>query len=156
MIITLGKYIIIIDDNVINFIFNTRQSNVENEVGGIILGNITSDNRIIVRMLRKATDPTKSSKYYCVRDKVIAQKIIDKEFKESKGRIIYLGEWHTHPESIPKPSSQDRIMIKEQFIYNYISTDFLLLIIIGQKKDYIGCYYKKKLLSNTFNSTTSK
>ena len=35
------------------------------------------------------------------------QEVIDRSWAESGGTITYLGEWHTHPEPVPDPSSLD-------------------------------------------------
>ncbi|MYF38900.1 MAG: hypothetical protein F4219_09120 [Gammaproteobacteria bacterium] len=36
------------------------------------------------------------------------QKAVCKMFYSTDGRAIYLGTWHTHPESIPEPSNIDK------------------------------------------------
>lgn len=36
------------------------------------------------------------------------QEFVDKMFKRSNGSTIYLGTWHTHPESRPAPSNVDK------------------------------------------------
>jgi len=36
------------------------------------------------------------------------QRALDKFFKKSDGKNIYIGTWHTHPQRVPTPSSIDR------------------------------------------------
>jgi len=127
-------------------IFNYfRQDTLEkNEAGGILLGQINKDSILITR----ASIPNKKDKadrYDFIRDKTMAQHIIDYEFANSNGKTLYLGEWHTHPANIASPSGVDKKMINDQFAKNKIHTDFLLLIILGLKKDYIASYNGKKL-----------
>ncbi|HEY5125283.1 MAG TPA: Mov34/MPN/PAD-1 family protein, partial [Ignavibacteria bacterium] len=122
-----------------------RQDTIDkNEAGGILLGQINRDCILITR----ASVPNKkekSDRYNFVRNKTKAQIIIDYEFVNSGSKTIYLGEWHTHPFNIANPSRVDIEMIKEQFKNNIIQTDFLMLVILGIKKDYIGIYNGKKL-----------
>lgn len=151
MIVNIDKYSILIDDEVIEQISTLRQGYSDNEIGGVILGNATNDNRIMVRSLKIATDPMASTKYSCIRDKNIAQVQIDKAFKESEGKVIYLGEWHTHPEHTSKPSKQDMRMIKEQYKHNEFDLGFLLLLIIGTKQNYISIYSNRSNQSKTFS-----
>lgn len=79
----------------------------------------------------------KASRTNFERSKLSAQIILEYEFHNSNGQLTYLGEWHTHPESFPTPSSTDLNMLKDQFKNNKISTDFLILIIKGTKGLYV-------------------
>jgi len=126
------------------FKFFRQDSTDKNEAGGILLGQLNKDSILITR----ASIPNRkdnAGKYSFVRDKTMAQLIIDYEFANSGGRTLYLGEWHTHPENVASPSSVDKLMIHEQFEKNKIHTTFLLLVILGLKKDYISIYEGKKL-----------
>lgn len=147
MIFELDKYTILIDDNAMKEVLIHQNGDHKKECGGIILGSTTNDNRIIIRSIPKATKDSKSSKYSCIRDKNIAQEIMNKTFEESNGKIIYVGEWHTHPVNSPTFSSQDRKMIEEQFKSNKICTDSLLMLIIGKKELELSLYTNNKLIS---------
>src|SRR5690606_19284181 len=56
----------------------------------------------------------------------------------SNGQMVYLGEWHTHPEPFPSPSRTDLKMIEGQFKINQLRTDFLILLIKGTR----GLYFR--------------
>lgn len=109
----------------------------DTEKGGIILGRLIDD-RIHIQKLSVPSELDKSSRFNFERHRLSAQFIIDYEFVNSHGQLIYLGEWHTHPEASPTPSPQDIKMINEQFRNNKIYTNFLLLAIQGLEKLYIG------------------
>lgn len=147
---------IIIEQNVVD-LFNTfRQTGRKPESGGILLGKVY-ENEIRVK---KASIPTvfdSSKRYNFIRHKKSAQLFTNYEFKNSGGTIIYIGEWHTHPETIPTPSSTDIKMISTQFRKNKINETFLLMIIVGLKDVYLGIYDGKDLTAlKKCGNTTSK
>src|SRR5690606_9241056 len=76
------------------------------ESGGIIMGKIIDD-QINILKLSIPTSLDSSSRKKFERSKVGAQIIIDYEFFNSNGQLVYLGEWHTHPEPYPSPSITD-------------------------------------------------
>lgn len=115
----------------------TQYKKNQKESGGVILGKIINDQVHILRLsIPNSLD--KSSRTNFERNKVAAQIIIDYEFINSNGQMIYLGEWHTHPENYPTPSPQDRKMLKEQFINNQLNVPYLLLIIKGIFGTHVG------------------
>ena len=59
--------------------------------------------------------------------------------------MIYLGEWHTHNELNPTPSPRDKNMIKNMLKDSKMEIDFLILIIVGEKNNYIGVQSKSSL-----------
>jgi integrative and conjugative element protein (TIGR02256 family) len=44
---------------------------------------------------------------------------------------VYLGEWHTHPEADPTPSSIDRADWKLRLARDRIDADFVFFLIVG-------------------------
>ena len=77
----------------------------------------------------------------------VAQRLINDVFKKTDGVVTYIGEWHTHPVDKPTFSYQDKETIKEQFSSNTITTDFLLMLIIGKKYMELSIYTHNKLTS---------
>lgn len=107
------------------------------EAGGVILGKII-DGQINITRLSVPTPLDRCSRMNFERHKTSAQIILDYEFYNSNGQTVYLGEWHTHPESFPSPSVTDLKMIESQFKNNELKTDFLILLIRGTK----GIYFR--------------
>lgn len=141
-----GIYTIDISESVLSLMSNYKQvkKNMP-EAGGILLARIKDNNVYIIRN----TIPNKfdkASRYNFERDKESAQIIIDHEFFNSNKKTIYIGEWHTHPESVPTPSNQDIKMLKEQYHKNKINEKFLILLIQGIEELYIGLYDGKNIL----------
>lgn len=115
----------------------TQHDSKAKEAGGILLGQVSARGVFVL----KVTTPCgadKASRVGFLRNKQKAQYIIDYEFENSGGKMIYLGEWHTHPEPLPSPSSVDLSMISDQYLKNKINEDFVLLIIRGTKGTYIA------------------
>ena len=122
----------------------TQHKKFQLEAGGIILGKLIGDGIEVMR-LSVPTTLDKSSRYRFVRHKTSAQIIVDYEFYNSDGEMVYLGEWHTHPEIHPNPSCIDRSMIKRQYRSKDRRTDVLLLVIQGIESRYVGLIENGKL-----------
>lgn len=104
------------------------------EAGGILLGRMIVDTEDIVIDL--VTEPQKNDirKRRFFRRNNEHQQIIDREWHKSKGTCNYLGEWHTHPEKVPIPSSVDlENWIKQLHVANYEGSG-LFFIIVGIKE----------------------
>jgi integrative and conjugative element protein (TIGR02256 family) len=145
-IFLLKKFKILITDNVLEIFNKHKQLNqYDNESGGIVLGQISGET-IYINRVSPPNKLDKASRYGFVRNKNAAQIVVNYEFLNSDRQIIYLGEWHTHPEITPKPSSQDKKMIKEQYKYNVLNEPFLFLIIQGTEDLYVACYDGNNLI----------
>ncbi|WP_046247213.1 Mov34/MPN/PAD-1 family protein, partial [Hymenobacter terrenus] len=81
------------------------------EAGGVIMGKLFGG-EIQLRWLSVPTPLDQATRDNFERHTHSAQLIIDYEFYNSGGEMIYLGEWHTHPEPHPSPSRTDREMIR--------------------------------------------
>jgi integrative and conjugative element protein (TIGR02256 family) len=115
-----------------------------NESGGVLIGQI-KDNKVYILKISVPNKFDRASRHGFECNKDAAQIIMDYEFYNSGGRSIYIGEWHTHPEEIPKPSGDDKVMIKEQFRKNKLNEPFLILLIQGLTGLYIALYDGKSL-----------
>jgi len=135
-----GHFKVAIAQNVINRIKEFRQLDANsNESGGILLGQVKDDYLYVL----KVSEPSKldkSSRFSFERNAQEAQKVINKEFTKSGKKTIYLGEWHTHPEDYPKPSSADLIMICDQYNKNELNEDLVLMFIQGNKGVYFSVF----------------
>lgn len=115
------------------------QTGNKNESGGILLGKVRK-NKIVITLATKPTKWDSSTRYSFIRHKKSAQKFTNIEFYRSKGTVIYLGEWHTHPEKYPTPSKTDVEMISQQFHENIINERFLLMVIVGLENNFYAVY----------------
>jgi len=82
------------------------QGESDTEAGGILLGHV----RGIHLEIMEATVPTPKDrrlKYFFERLLHGHQNIAERRWRQSNGLVRYAGEWHTHPENNPTPSSLD-------------------------------------------------
>ncbi|WP_121965000.1 Mov34/MPN/PAD-1 family protein [Myroides sp. N17-2] len=117
------------------------------ESGGILTGKLYED---LVEILN-CSEPTvsdKQSRYNFNRSYKAAQIFINEKFEKSKGKEIYLGEWHTHPEDNPTPSVTDIKNFTKTISKNKLNSNTHFMIIIGIKSIYIGIYTERKLIEN--------
>lgn len=105
------------------------------EAGGIMLGRLILDcSDVIVDDATKPHPDDKRSRLFFWRSNKNAQQRVVDAWNGSSGTQIYLGEWHTHPEDVPKPSCVDiqnwnRILGRSRF-----EQGFLLFVIIGRRE----------------------
>lgn len=141
MIFKVGKYKVEVSENVVGIFEKFKQIKHDSpESGGIVLGQVKGKYIYI----SKATTPSiidAWSRFNFIRDRNVAQLIVDYEFYNNNGHVIYLGEWHTHPENTPSPSPQDFKMIKKQYRKNTLNENFILMFIVGIKTIYMGMYH---------------
>lgn len=77
------------------------------EAGGLLLGTVHGSNIAV----SEATAPTRWDKrfrFFFERLPFGHASLARSRWKASGGSVRYVGEWHTHPQDYPKPSSLDR------------------------------------------------
>ena len=99
--------ILVIEDKVIDTFSRFAQYHpTDTEAGGILLGRRRGAHFEIL----DATVPTKfdtRTRTFFKRSEKIHSDIAKRMWSQSKGQISYIGEWHSHPEVVPSPSSVD-------------------------------------------------
>ncbi|WP_313065027.1 Mov34/MPN/PAD-1 family protein [Pseudomonas sp.] len=76
------------------------------EAGGILLGHVRGEHLETI----EATEPLfwhKRFRFLFERLPYLHHRLAMKRWKESNGLVRYIGEWHTHPQNFPTPSSID-------------------------------------------------
>ncbi|KWU48660.1 Mov34/MPN/PAD-1 family protein [Pseudomonas palleroniana] len=76
------------------------------EAGGILLGHVRGEHLEII----EATEPSfwdRRFRFLFERMPHFHHKLAMKRWRESNGLVRYIGEWHTHPQNVPTPSSID-------------------------------------------------
>lgn len=77
------------------------------ESGGILLGRLRGAHLEIV----EATEPSRLDgrfQFLFFRQATWHRRVAESRWRSSGGTVRYLGEWHTHPEDSPRPSSIDQ------------------------------------------------
>ena len=114
-----------------------KNAMASDENGGIILGVIVGDS-LIVESITSASIKDERTRYAFLRQDEKHLEVWNSINKNTKGRIGYLGEWHSHPEKNPTPSKNDQEEWKK--IKKEIGEP-LLFIIIGAETMYLEGYF---------------
>jgi integrative and conjugative element protein (TIGR02256 family) len=104
----------------------------DREAGGILLGRIIENSNDVI--INEVTTPNlhdKRNRFSFFRSKH-TQKTINARWQTSQHTQNYLGEWHTHPEEHPSPSSTDIRNWQNIMAKGIFDQDFLFFIIVGQ------------------------
>ena len=140
-----NKRLLIISNKAINKITKLSHKITKVESGGIFLGKIYHSYDVISDIIMPCEKDKKGISYF-IRSFKRANKVIKKEWERSKGKINYLGEWHTHKDINPTPSVIDEKMIKDVFLDVGLEIDQIYLFIIGiENSIWIGKQKNKKL-----------
>ncbi|MGX5454447.1 Mov34/MPN/PAD-1 family protein [Bacillus cereus] len=108
---------------------------IDNEAGGVIVGRelISSGNFVIDDISTPLKRDIRKRHFF---NKYLPdhQKFIQQKWTESQGTCSYLGEWHTHPEDTPTPSSLDICSWKNVLKRTVCDEVSLFFIIAGNKE----------------------
>jgi integrative and conjugative element protein (TIGR02256 family) len=98
---------VVMNQEVRNCIAAMTEESSNSETGGILIGTIDDQHRAVVL---RATGPgpgARKSKEGFARDVEYVQAELDRLTRETKWQAVYIGEWHSHLESDPQPSTRD-------------------------------------------------
>jgi integrative and conjugative element protein (TIGR02256 family) len=108
----------------------------DREIGGVLLGQHLGDDVFLIVDL--SLQITGGSKQHFVRDPALHKPFID-DFFERTGHdyatFNYLGEWHSHIDVAPIPSSEDIRTMQAHVANPEVNAPFALLVIVRQGKD---------------------
>lgn len=76
----------------------------------------------------------------CERDATEANHFIEEDYEKSEHTRFYIGEWHTHPEGKPKPSTVDSDSIKNNYHTALLVVPLLFMVIVGTQTLHISVY----------------
>ncbi len=100
-----------------------------NEAAGVLIGERRESHLVIYEI----SEPGKGdirSRYFVDRRGLHHQAAVDDAFVRTSGNLQYLGEWHTHPENRPTPSSKDL----KTWRRHLISQEPMILLIVGREQ----------------------
>lgn len=125
------EYKISIFKSTIDVILKYRQVDYKFESGGMLIGSII-DNLNEIEII-DCTEPLKED----FRNRLSFSRsnkhndILKRKWKESNFTKLYLGEWHTHPQQIPLPSTIDKISWTTLLLQSNTESKILVFIIMG-------------------------
>lgn len=123
-----GGPAIILSEDVVAMLLKHRQVKLrDNEAGGQLFARFEGCNTIIV----EATGPKqsdKSKRYWFEPNRSLQRQEIKAKHNDGKH---FVGDWHTHPQSVPSPSLDDLESIADCFRKSRHELIAFLLIIVG-------------------------
>jgi integrative and conjugative element protein (TIGR02256 family) len=138
------------EERVIKVIQKMRQVDpTDNESGGMLIGSkLTNSNDIVVRDYTIPQKADYQSRYRFIRKKRSHNALLQKKWEDSNKTVMYLGEWHTHPEKDPHYSQQDIRNWKKLLSKSNTFSDYLVFIIGGINfyKIWVGCRKKENIV----------
>lgn len=122
-------HLTVIMSTVVKRLFAHRQLSWNSkEAAGVLIGERRGAH-IVIHEISEPGEGDIRGRHFVDRRGPHHQSIIDKAFSRSLGTLQYLGEWHTHPEDKPSPSTKD-LNSWGKYI---IDSEHMLLLIIGRK-----------------------
>ena len=100
----------------------------QSEAGGQLFARFSAS-RIVVEQATGPRRTDRRTRTSYVPDRTAEQREIDS--RHAKG-LHYVGDWHTHPEPVPGPSSLDIASISESVRKSTHALNGFLLVIVGQ------------------------
>lgn len=127
---------LIISEELIQRIAIYGTSKYPSEFGGLLLGRYDVNNTVVIIEDTVLPKKYKSSKYYFERGSEGLKEILQSRYT-AKPSLIYVGEWHTHPDCPAKPSRMDIKAMKELANdENVLITNPVLMILEINKQGY--------------------
>jgi integrative and conjugative element protein (TIGR02256 family) len=101
------------------------------ETGGVIVGFVAPRNRLVLQRFMPPSNRNRASRSWLERDLTDAQAFVNAAYRDTGGKLNYVGEWHTHPEGSPSPSGSDISMLGDMLRNSQLELDFLIGVILG-------------------------
>lgn len=127
MILRAGLRLVEVSEEVVRTIERySRLGENDREAGGILIGSYRGAHIQIVECTTPLFRDRRSRMHFNRRDKGHQRVALDR-WLTSKNTLTFVGEWHTHPESHPSPSSIDRQTWKHVARKNKAGSTFFLI-----------------------------
>ncbi len=137
-----------LSDKLLDYLYVVGMKHYPNEFGGLLIGHYSDNMKTCIVSECVLPKKYKSSRYYFERG-LDGLKETLLNFHESDPSLIYIGEWHTHPDMPSEPSETDKKAIREIAEHDDVNiTSPLLLILSNNQQGYsFSCYvqFKKQL-----------
>ena len=133
---------LIIDIELVQRIADYGTKKYPNEFGGLLLGRYVNNNKTVVIEDTLLPKKYKSSRYFFERGSEGLKESLELHYSAVPS-LVYVGEWHTHPDNPAKPSLVDLNSMKELADdKNVLITNPVLMIFEITQQDYVmGIYF---------------
>jgi [CysO sulfur-carrier protein]-S-L-cysteine hydrolase len=122
-----------IDESLLNELIDIGKKYYPKEFGGFLIGNYSDDFKQLNITNTILPKKYRSTKYLFQRDAIGIDEEL-KSFYNETPKKYYVGEWHTHPDNLPIPSSTDINAINTIVNYKEVTIQSPVFLIIGNNK----------------------
>lgn len=122
-----------IDDALLSNIIDIGVKHYPNEFGGFLIGNYSEEQKHLQITDTILPNKFKGTPYLFERD-TVGIDIKLKQFYDEIPKKYYIGEWHTHPNNLPIPSSTDIKAITSIANHAEVSIKNPIMLIVGYNK----------------------
>ncbi|MCH5687306.1 Mov34/MPN/PAD-1 family protein [Niabella sp. W65] len=132
---------LLISNELINRLAAYGKEKYPNEFGGLLLGKYINNKKTVVIKETLLPKKFRSSRYYFERGSNGLKEQLEQYYANED--LVYVGEWHTHPDNVAVPSQTDLKSMRELAEdENVLINNPVLMILEIQKADYdIGIYF---------------
>jgi integrative and conjugative element protein (TIGR02256 family) len=104
------------------------------EAGGVLMGrHIRGTRDVVVDSVTTPMRGDRQRRFRFHRSRKPHQRALDEAWESSQGTCVYLGEWHTHPEPYPTPSSVDLADWRKRLQHDEVDSESLFFVLVGQE-----------------------
>lgn len=127
-----SNQVLVICDAALEVFVNARQiSSSAKETGGLLFAEISTAAVRIVKATR-AEKRASVSRFTFVPTLRAKRSAIKREFRSG---LHFVGEWHTHPERDPTPSSLDNFSMQDSFVRSEHELDGFVMVVVGNRRE---------------------
>ena len=116
-----------------NFMKGLIFKNPNIETGGVLAGHINDDGNFIITHASDPGPKAVQQPITFIRDNEYCQKFLNDLFLKSGKKVVYLGEWHSHPSKNNQPSGTDIKSLTEISLEQNYLTDKPVMIIFSNE-----------------------
>lgn len=127
-----GEHSILLPDYILKSIYDVAKPHLPCEFGGILTGYRNANQEIIIDF--EVPTMFKHTTTGFTRHPGNLNKYLKEVYAQSNGNIKYIGEWHTHPYSLPDFSPKDYKSLDEIAKDKNSKTESPFLLILGMNK----------------------
>ncbi|MEW5953163.1 MAG: Mov34/MPN/PAD-1 family protein [Bacillota bacterium] len=114
------------------------------ESGGLVAGRYLLDcDDIVIDVVTVPMKGDIQERYFFKKNAINHQRLLEMHWKQSKGTCNYIGDWHTHPEPIPHPSSHDCDQWLKVLKETKTDQVFIFFIVVGTQQVRIWQGFRK-------------
>jgi len=125
-----------VPDDVLKRMIAEAERTLPFETGGVLLGYWAASDQVVLTDSIGPGPRALHRKGSFVPDPSYHENGIARVYAESGCRYTYLGDWHTHPKSIPRMSRLDRGTLRRISTYSPARAPVALMAILGGRSDW--------------------